>query len=142
MLNAVTRVSLGNPGTSAGRMCRLSDSSDYPREQRSKGYVTIPPDLAVEVVSLNDLVGEIDEKVDEYLRAGVQLVWVVRPAARAVRVFRSDRSVSWLRAVDELSGEDVLPGFRSKVDDLFPKPPPAEAHGPTTSDAVSPSPAS
>ena len=45
----------------------------------------------------------------------------------------------WLFAV---SGEDVIPGFRCKVEDFFPKPPPAEAHRPTASDVVSPSPAS
>ena len=40
------------------------------------------------------------------------------------------RSESWLWAADELSGEDVLPGFRCKVDDLFPKPSEADAHEP------------
>jgi Uma2 family endonuclease len=89
-------------------------------EQLSEGFCSIPPDLAVEVVSPNDLVGKLDEKVDDYLRAGVQRVWVVRPAVRAVQVFRGDRSESWLWAADELSGEDVIPGFRCKVDDFFP----------------------
>jgi Uma2 family endonuclease len=99
----------------------------YSLEQLSEdGFTTIPPDLAVEVVSHNDLVGELDEKVEEYLRAGVRLVWVVHPAACAVQVFRGDRSESWLWATDELSGEDVLPGFRCKVDDLFPKQPQTE----------------
>jgi Uma2 family endonuclease len=99
----------------------------YSLEQLSEDeFTTIPPDLAVEVVSPNNLVGELDEKIDEYLRAGVRLVWVIRPAARAVQVFRGDRSESWLWATDELSGEDVLPGFRCKVDDLFPKQPQTE----------------
>ena len=105
------------------------------------GFMTIAPDLAVEVVSPNDLVGELDEKVEEYLRAGVQLVWVVRPTARAVQVFRSDRSESWLWAADELSGEDVLPGFRCKVGDLFPSSSQAEAQSPMKSEPVPPSPA-
>jgi Uma2 family endonuclease len=105
------------------------------------GFMTIAPDLAVEVVFPNDLVGELDEKVEEYLRAGVQLVWVVRPAARAVQVFRGDRSASWLWAADELSGEDVLPGFHCKVGDLFPNPSEAEVQSPMISDSISPSPA-
>jgi Uma2 family endonuclease len=109
-------------------------------EERSEGYVMIPPDLAVEVVSPNDRVGELDEKVDEYLRAGVRLVWVVRPAARAVQVFRGDRSESWLWAAYELSGEDVLPGFRCRVDELFPPPSETEAPRATTSEAMGSSP--
>ena len=115
----------------------------YSLEQLSEdGFTTIPPDLAVEVVSPNDLVGELDEKIDEYLRAGVRLVWVIRPAARAVQVFRGDRSESWLWATDELSGEDVLPGFRCKVDDLFPKQPQTVVHRPANSDPVSSPPSS
>ena len=105
------------------------------------GFMTIAPDLAVEVVSTNDLVGELDEKVDEYLRAGVKLVWVVRPAARAVQVFRANRSESWLWAADELSGEDVLPGFRCQVGDLFPNPLETEAQSPMKSASETPGPA-
>jgi Uma2 family endonuclease len=109
-------------------------------EERSEGYVTIPPDLAVDVVSPNDRVGELDEMVDEYLRAGVRLVWVVRPSARAVQVFRGGRSESWLWAADNLSGEDVLSGFRCRVDELFPPPSETEAPRATTSEAMSSSP--
>ena len=111
-------------------------------EQRSQGYVTIPPDLAVEIVSPNDRVSELDEKIDEYLRAGVRLIWIINPETRKVQVSRHDGSVIPLRAEDELSGEDVLPGFRCKVDDLFPKPPQSEAHRPAKSDAVSSPPSS
>jgi Uma2 family endonuclease len=115
----------------------------YSLEQLSEdGFTTIPPDLAVEVVSPNDLVGKVDEKIEEYLRAGVRLVWVVHPAARAVQVFRGDRSVSWLWAADELSGEDVLPGFRCKVEDLFPNASSAEPQSPDREDALTGSPAS
>ncbi len=88
--------------------------------QLSEGFCSIPPDLAVEVVSPNDLVDKLDEKVEDYVRAGVRLVRIGRPAARAVQVFRADRSESWLWAGNELSGEDVIPGFRCKVEDLFP----------------------
>ncbi|MFI5459682.1 MAG: Uma2 family endonuclease [Isosphaerales bacterium] len=96
-------------------------------ERLSEGFCSVPPDLAIEVVSPNDLVEKLDEKVEEYLRAGVRLVWIVRASVRAVEVFRSDRSVSWLWAEDEISGEDVVPGFRCKVGSLFPRFSPAEA---------------
>jgi Uma2 family endonuclease len=107
-------------------LVRMADVS-FVRAERvtpelwDEGHVTIPPDLAVEVVSPHDKVEELDEKVNEYQRAGVKLVWVVHPALRAVAVFRSDKTVSWLWADDELSGEDVIPGFRCRVGDLFPK---------------------
>jgi Uma2 family endonuclease len=91
-------------------------------EQLSAGLATIPPDLAVEVISPNDGAEELVAKVEEYLRAGVQLIWVVSPETRTVQVIRSNRSMTWLRAEDELTGEDVLPGFRCRVESLFPIP--------------------
>jgi Uma2 family endonuclease len=106
-------------------------------EQRSHGYVTIPPDLAVEVVSPKDRVSELDVKVDEYLKAGVKLIWIIYPETMKVQVWRGDGSVIPLRAGDELSGEDVLPGFRCKVEDLFPKLTAAVAQEPTKSNSNS-----
>ncbi|MBI3466935.1 MAG: Uma2 family endonuclease [Planctomycetes bacterium] len=90
-----------------------------PNDEPPDGHILIAPDLAVEVVSPNDLAYEIDEKVEEFLAAGVRLVWVVNPATRTVRVHRPDRPGITLRAEDELTGDDVLPGFRCRVQDLF-----------------------
>ncbi len=89
-------------------------------EQLSEGFLTIPPDLAIEVVSPNDIVYELDEKLSEYLDAGVRLIWVVNPKARTVMSFRADGSVSRLREQDELSGEEIVPGFHCRVAELFP----------------------
>lgn len=89
------------------------------RETMPQSYCRMAPDLAVEVISPNDLYGEIDEKVDEYLRAGVRLVWVVNPQARVVHVRRADGSVSMLRGKETLSGEDVIPGFECSLTDIF-----------------------
>ena len=53
------------------------------------------------------------------MAAGVCLVWVVNPETRIVEVHRIDGSVSKLHVADELTGDDVLPGFRCRVGDLF-----------------------
>ncbi len=91
----------------------------FPKERIPKGYIRIPPDLAVEVLSPNDLADEAEVKVEEYLDAGVRLVWVISPKAETVTVYRADRSAVKLHDADELSGEDVLPEFRCKVSELF-----------------------
>ena len=98
-----------------------------PQELWSEGYVTIPPDLAVEVTSPTDEVYDLEEKVEEYLRAGVRLIWVIHPEVRAIQVIRADGSGLRIRSGGELSGEDVVPGFRCPVDDLFPAARPADA---------------
>jgi len=88
-----------------------------------KGHCRIPPDLAVEVVSPGDLSYEIEEKVAEYLQAGVRLVWVVHPPTRRVRIHRPQSSplgiVSELSEKETISGEEVLPGFSCAVADFF-----------------------
>src|SRR3954469_15279453 len=53
-----------------------------PGDQLPAGHLRIPPDLAVEVVSPNDLAEDIDARVADYLEAGVRLMWVVYPATR------------------------------------------------------------
>lgn len=94
----------------------------FENEQFPQGICTLAPDLAVEVISPNDTAYEIDEKVEEYLAAGVRLVWVVNPHTRTARVHRADGSVSQLHEADEMDGEDVLPGFRCRVGEFFPTP--------------------
>jgi Uma2 family endonuclease len=81
----------------------------------------IVPDLAVEVVSKNDLASEVDEKIGEYLQAGFPMIWVVNPEIRTVHVYRIDGSVQRLREEDELRGDDVIPGFVCRVSDLLPE---------------------
>jgi Uma2 family endonuclease len=94
-------------------------------ERIPKGHTPIPPDLAVEVVSPNDFYSDVRAKVEEYLCAGVPAVWTVDPKTRTIEVLRSDGSVSHLHEEDDLTGDDVLPGFRCRVADLFPPAPEA-----------------
>ena len=88
-------------------------------ETPADAYDKLAPDLAVESVSPNDTVQELEEKIEEYLVSSVLLVWVINSDLRTVKVFRPDGSIIPLRNGDELSGEDVLPGFRCKISDLF-----------------------
>jgi Uma2 family endonuclease len=97
-------------------------SGRLPGDEPPRGHVRIAPDLALEVVSPNDLAWKVDEKVQDYLDAGVHLVWVVFPDTRAVFVYRADADVKRLTPQDHLSGEDILPGFSVPVAELFPKP--------------------
>jgi Uma2 family endonuclease len=90
-----------------------------PGDKPVRGNVTIAPDLAFEVVSPNDLAEEVNAKVVEFLGAGIRLLWVIYPQSRTLHVFRQGGGAALLSAADELSGEDVVPGFRCRVADLF-----------------------
>ncbi|MGH7572915.1 MAG: Uma2 family endonuclease [Gemmatimonadota bacterium] len=83
------------------------------------GFGRLAPDLAVEVVSPSNTVAEIHSKVMDYLDAGSRLVWVVDPRTRSVTVYRSRKEIRLLNEDDELDGEDVLPGFRVGLKEIF-----------------------
>lgn len=76
----------------------------------------LAPDLAVEVLSPGDSPREMLDKVGEYLQAGVRLVWIIDPAHGKAVVHRS---LSDVREVVELDGEDVLPGFSCPLADVL-----------------------
>jgi len=101
------------PDVSFVRFQRLSLS-----QATTEGHCPIAPDLAVEVVSPNDTAYEIDEKVREFLDAGVPLVWVVNPEQRTVEIHRASGPGVILRENDEITGEDIIPGFRCRVGDF------------------------
>lgn len=71
-----------------------------------------------DVVSPEDRSRQLLDKVGEYLDAGVRLVWVVDPGTRSALVYRSLTMVRSLGTDDELSGEDVVPGFRCRLDEI------------------------
>ena len=113
------------------------------------GWVKIAPDLAVEVVSPNDSVEELEETLEDYQKAGVPLVWVIYPKRRMARVFHLDGPPVQLKEDDELSGEDVVPGFRCPLREILPparRPrsrttPPTPRTGPVRPDRLSDIPA-
>jgi Uma2 family endonuclease len=81
-------------------------------------HFEIAPDIAVEIVSTHE---DVLKKVDEYLEAGTQLVWVIYPHEQTVHVFRQ-KEPRWqkLGLRDTLTGEDVLAGFELPVQNIFP----------------------
>ena len=90
-----------------------------PAGELPAGFLELAPDLAVEVLSPGDTPREIAEKVEEWLRAGTLLVWVIDPATRAATVYRSLDDVQELSADDRLDGEQVVPGFSCTLAEVF-----------------------
>jgi Uma2 family endonuclease len=77
------------------------------------------PTLAVEILSPSDTHEQTHEKLSEYLRAGVPLVWIVDPDDYTVRVYSQDARPQLFNEDQELAGDPHLPGFRVAVRRLF-----------------------
>ena len=108
-----------NPDTVRAPDVAFVARSRIPKGSLPEKFVDFPPDLAVEVLSPEDTASEVLRKVEEYLAAGVRLVWVVDPATQRVTIYRSLQDVKILTTEQELDGGAVLPGFRAKVAELF-----------------------
>ncbi len=83
------------------------------------GFVELAPDLVVEVVSPSDAPDEIQAKVEDYLDAGVKLVWLVYPRTQSVTVYRSLTDARILRAPAALTADEMLPAFSLPVAHIF-----------------------
>ena len=77
------------------------------------------PTLIVEILSPSDRLQDIDQWLASYRDAGVPLVWVVDTSDRTVKIYRHGQEPTLVNSKQELSGEDVLPGFRVPVARLF-----------------------
>jgi Uma2 family endonuclease len=77
------------------------------------------PDLAVEVLSPNDSLKEVGEKIGEFLDCGVPSVWLVDPALETVTIYRSLSQTEQLNSQDIITAEGILPGFSCPVSRFF-----------------------
>lgn len=90
-----------------------------PPEGPAEGHGRVAPDLVIEVISPNDNASELEEKIEDFLSAGVPLIWVLDPDSKTIRVHRASGVDARLRVGDVLEGEDVIPNFRIEVRRLF-----------------------
>jgi len=84
-----------------------------------EGWMRVPPDLAVEVLSPLDRSTQVSQRVRDYLEVGVQLVWIVDSTLLEVRIYRPDGPREILYGDQELRDEAVLSGFTCPVKELF-----------------------
>jgi Uma2 family endonuclease len=82
-------------------------------------YLTVTPDLVMEVRSPSNRRGEILRKVAEYLAANVTVVCVINPKTLSAVVYRNDQEDVTVAEDEALTFPDVLPGFRVSLKEFF-----------------------
>ncbi len=66
---------------------RIPDISVMLKSQRSESVLTTPPFLCIEIISPDDRMSRVIERVKEYLAFGVPYVWVVDPETRTAHSY-------------------------------------------------------
>ena len=77
------------------------------------------PTMVVEVLSPSDRLGKTTKRINQYLARGIPLVWVIDPEDRNVLIYTQNQESITLDETDELTGGEILPGFRCKVSEFF-----------------------
>lgn len=90
-----------------------------PANANTAKYLELAPDLIVETLSPADTAFEVEEKIAAWLNAGVRVALTMNPASRSIMVYRSLHDIVRLTDQDELDLDDVIPGFRCRVSDIF-----------------------
>ncbi len=88
-------------------------------ENLSERFATRIPKLIVEVLSPSDNTNKVGVRVSQYLQRGVPLVWLVDPETRTVAVYQPREIHRVFDETEELTGGELLPGFRCPVSRLF-----------------------
>jgi Uma2 family endonuclease len=110
-----------DPDTVRGPDVLLFEDADH-IEAIDRKWGKSPPLLAIEVLSPNDTFAKINRRVQEQLRFGTPLVWVLDPDANNVTVYRPGQPYYVVERDEELTGNDMLPDFRCKVAEFFTMP--------------------
>lgn len=77
------------------------------------------PILAVEILSPNDTIEQIDEWIEDFLSAGVPLVWIVDPTDETVTIYRRGVPPRMFARGDRIPEATEMPGFAPTVAELF-----------------------
>lgn len=109
------------------RNCRAPDVSFIPKARlkslkfspTAKTFFPGAPDLAVEVLSPSNSRLEMNDRLRDFFSSGTQIVWLIDPETNSVEVCRSLTQRRLIGPGGELDGENLLPGFRYPINDLF-----------------------
>lgn len=93
-------------------------AADRVKEVHTPKFIPGAPDLAVEVLSLDDRPGEVASKTKQWLACGAKEVWIIDPAKETVAIHREGKDATVLQGGETITTE-LLPGFAIGVDLLF-----------------------
>jgi Uma2 family endonuclease len=79
--------------------------------EQKKPFPQIYPDFVVELRSSTDRLSDLRKKMQEYMKNGVRLGWLIDPKNRHVYVYRPGVAVERLDNPATVAGDPVLPGF-------------------------------
>ena len=84
-----------------------------------KKFAPLCPDFVIELASESDELTHLKKKMSKYIDNGVRLGWLMDPFGQQTLIYRPEQEPETKSYSDELSGEDVLPGFALRLIELM-----------------------
>ena len=81
------------------------------RPDQKQTFLPLCPDFVIELRSGTDSLQALQDKLQEYIRNGALLGWLIDPPYRRVYVYRPGVPVKCLEKGNSISGDPELPGF-------------------------------
>jgi Uma2 family endonuclease len=75
------------------------------------GFVPLAPDFVVELRSPSDNRPTLQDKMNEYIRAGVRLGWLIDPQTETVTIYHADGTNETLDQPETITAKAVVSGF-------------------------------
>ena len=100
---------------------RKPDIAYFSKEQiqtSAANQNNIPP-FVIEVISTFDPINIVTNKVIEYFKAGVEVVWHIFPEQQMVYIFTSPKLITVCEGDDICSAAPALPDFQMAAKDIF-----------------------
>ncbi len=108
--NGLFKISTGSiraPDAAWVRRERFMTLSESERE----GILPLSPDFLIELRSPSDPLDVLKSKMNEYMRAGVRLGWLIDPLTETVSIYQPDTLRTTLDRPDTVAAETVVNGF-------------------------------
>ncbi|MEY4902685.1 MAG: hypothetical protein RLZZ292_500 [Bacteroidota bacterium] len=100
---------------------RVPDLAFFTKQQIEdgrKGVKTIPS-FAIEILSHSEAADDVEQKIQDYFDAGVQVVWYISPKGKRIYVYTAPTEVKIYHGSMCCNAQPALPDFEVVVSDLF-----------------------
>ena len=108
-----------NPDRVVGADIAFILRESLPVKESREGYLETMPDLVVEVASKNDTAAYLERKANDYLRAGVRIVWVADPEMKTLTEYRRDAQPRVFAETETVALPEIIPGLQLVLNDVF-----------------------
>ncbi len=86
-------------------------------KEKPKGILEVAPDLIIEIISPNNTVSEISEKIEDYFKIDVPKVILIEPTTQKVFVYQNgEKDIKVFSFDDEI---EFIEGLKAKVKDII-----------------------